>query len=68
MLEALCSNLKPQIVIAHELGYLQKADFEKLDAQTERIAKAINALLDVVRGETGKKPEVSKSEILLSIA
>ncbi len=44
-------ELETQIVIAHQLGYLQKADFEELDIQTAHLAKKINALLNVVRGE-----------------
>jgi len=55
-------ELETQIVIARELGYLQAVD--DLDAKTELLAKTINALLNVVRGDPATRPEIIRKEVL----
>ena len=44
-------ELETQLLIAGELGYLKKEKADELAAQTERLAKTLNALLNVVKGK-----------------
>ena len=57
-------ELETQIVIARELGYLPVVEADRLDVKTELLAKAIHALLNVVRGEPASRPEIIRKEVL----
>lgn len=57
-------ELETQVAIAHELGYLQSADSDRLNALTEHLARTINAFLNVVRGEPTRTTESIKREVL----
>lgn len=44
-------ELETQLLIAGDLGYLPPERADSLAAQTERLAKTLNAVLNVVKGE-----------------
>jgi four helix bundle protein len=53
-------ELETQLFIAGKLGYLSIKVAESLARDTEQLAKALNALLNVVRGNPGKNRKSSE--------
>jgi four helix bundle protein len=48
-------ELETQLLIAGELGYLTRERADSLAAQTEQLAKTLNALLNVVKDDPPKR-------------
>jgi four helix bundle protein len=56
-------ELETQLLIAGELGYLPPERADSLSAQTEQLAKTLNALLNVVKDDPPNRKETKRQEV-----
>lgn len=48
------AELETQLIVANQIGHLQKADLEKLSAELTEIVRMLYGLLKVQRGKAGE--------------
>lgn len=55
--KASCAEVRSQLYIAFDVGYLQKSDFDKLLAQAEEVSRILGGLKLAVQEQRNNKPQ-----------
>ena len=54
--KASCAEVRSQLYVAFDVGYLQKSDFDKLLAQAEEVSRILGGLKLAVQEQRNTKP------------
>lgn len=54
--KASCAEVRSQLYVAFDVGYLQKSDFDKLLAQAEEVSRILGGLKLAVQEQRNNKP------------